>query len=48
MQIRYLKVPDMIHNIIPPIFFKHIAILVPKVVSYFSDVRGEIGCKKSM
>ena len=32
-----LKVPDMIDNIIPPIFFKHTLIMVPKVLSYFSD-----------
>ena len=42
------KVPDMIHSIIPPNFFKHTAILVPKVESYFSHVRGEIGCENSM
>ena len=43
-----LKVPDMIHNIMPPNFFKHTVILVPKVETYFSDVRGEIGCENSM
>ena len=43
-----LKVPDMIHNIIPQNFFKHSVILVPKVESYFSGVRGEIGCENSM
>ena len=43
-----LKVPDMIHNIIPPIFFRHTVILVPKVASYFSDLHGEMGCEYSM
>ena len=43
-----LTVPDMIHSIIPPIFFKHTAILVPKVESYFSYVPGEIWCENSM
>ncbi len=41
---RELKVPDMIHNITPPppIFFKPTLILVPKVLSYFSDFCGDI------
>ena len=43
-----LKVPDMIHNIIPPKNFKHIVILVPKAESYFSDIHGEIGCENSV
>ena len=42
-----LKVHNPIHNIIPPNSSKHTAILVPKVGLYFSDVRGEIGCKNS-
>ncbi len=43
-----LKVPDMIYNIIPPIFFKPTVILVPKVSSDFSDFCGEIWCKYSI
>ncbi len=42
-----LKVPDMIHNIIPPNFFKPTLILVPKVKSYFSDFCAEIWCEYS-
>ncbi len=37
----------MIHNIIPPIYFKPTVILVAKVKSYFSDSGGEIWCAYS-
>ncbi len=47
--ILYLKVSDMIHNIIPPpqIFFKPTVILVPNVKSYFSDFCCAIWCEYS-
>ncbi len=40
-----LKVPDMIHNIIPHFF--QTVILVPKVQSQFSEFCGEIWCEYS-
>ncbi len=36
--VHLLKVPDMIHNIITPIFFKPTVILVPKVPFFLTIV----------
>ncbi len=43
-----LKVLVPIHSLIPPIFFKHIEILVPEVESYLEDCMCEVSCANSL
>ncbi len=47
IKIYSLKVLVPIHSLIPPIFFKHMEILIPKVESYLEGCMYEVSCANS-